>query len=280
LSYSTVASNTATGGSGGAGGNGSSGNGGNGGSAGSALGGGLFNGGNTPMTVVNVTFGGTSANPATPDVNRNTVAGGAGGKGGNGGISGSVTGANGGAGGTGGNAQGGAVWVTDQTASFVNDTIVFNRAVLGAGGAGGAGAGTGSAGAAGAAGLSQGGGYFGNGATNDLGNTIIALDSAASAGPDVFGIFASQGNNVIGMTTGGSGFVATDQTGVNANALNIGPLQNNGGLVPTDALQTGSVAIDKGNNGLVPNGVMFDARGPGFMRIVNGKVDVGAFEVQ
>jgi hypothetical protein len=265
-----VAGNTVTSGNGGTGGNGSSGNGGNGGSAGSAQGGGLFNGGNTPMTLVNVTFGGTSANPATPDVNRNTAAGGAGGKGG-------IGSANGGNGGVGGNAQGGAVWVTDQTASFVNDTIVFNRAVLGAGGGAGTG---GSAGTTGASGLSQGGGYFGSGATNDLGNTIIALDSAASAGPDVFGAFASQGNNVIGMTTGGSGFVASDQTGVNANALNIGPLQGNGGLVPTDALLTGSVAIDKGNNGLVPNGVNTDARGPGFMRVVNGTVDVGAFEVQ
>jgi hypothetical protein len=112
-----------------------------------------------------------------------------------------------------------------------------------------------------------------------VGNTIIALDSAAS-GPDVFGTFASLGHNVIGSTSGATGFVASDQTGVTAAQLNIGPLQNNGGQVPTDALLAGSVAIDHGDNALVPAGVTTDARGPGFNRIVNGTVDVGAFEVQ
>jgi hypothetical protein len=271
LSNSTLAGNTATGGAGGAGGAGSSGAGGAGGLGGTALGGGLFNGGDSPMTVVNVTFGGSNA--------ANVVTGGAGGKGGNAGISGTVTGANGGAGGTGGNAQGGAVWVTDHTAQFINDTIVFNRAALGVGAAGGAAAGTGAPGAAGAAGVGQGGGYYGVGATNNLGNTIIAQNTGAS-GPDVFGTFASLGNNIIGNASGGSGFVGTDQTGVSVGQLNIGPLQNNGGLVLTDALLAGSVAIDKGNNALVPPGVTTDARGPGFKRIVNGTVDVGAFELQ
>ena len=43
-------------------------------------------------------------------------------------------------------------------------------------------------------------------------------------------------------------------------------------------LMPGSPAIDAGNNALVPEGVATDQRG--FYRIVNGTVDIGAFEVQ
>ena len=98
----------------------------------------------------------------------------------------------------------------------------------------------------------------------------------------MFGTFASQGHNILSSTAGASGFVGSDTTTATAAQLNLGPLQNNGGLEPTDALQAGSIAIDHGNNALVPNGVTTDARGPGFLRIspVGGIVDVGAFEVQ
>jgi hypothetical protein len=61
----------------------------------------------------------------------------------------------------------------------------------------------------------------------------------------------------------------------------LDPLANNGGATQTMALKTGSVAIDKGPN---PEpafpGNEFDQRGTGFPRVVNGQVDVGAFEVQ
>ena len=43
-------------------------------------------------------------------------------------------------------------------------------------------------------------------------------------------------------------------------------------------LTPGSPAIDAGNNALIPAGVGTDQRG--FSRIVNGTVDIGAFEVQ
>ena len=54
----------------------------------------------------------------------------------------------------------------------------------------------------------------------------------------------------------------------------------------TMALLPGSPAIDAGSNDLIPAGVQYDQRGPGFQRIVNatGKatatVDIGAFEWQ
>ncbi len=57
-------------------------------------------------------------------------------------------------------------------------------------------------------------------------------------------------------------------------------LQDNGGLTKTIALETGSPAIDMGNNDAVPDGVTTDQRGPGFTRFGNGMVDIGAFEVQ
>ncbi|AFZ51172.1 beta strand repeat-containing protein [Dactylococcopsis salina] len=55
-------------------------------------------------------------------------------------------------------------------------------------------------------------------------------------------------------------------------------LQDNGGVTQTIALLAGSPAIDAGDNDSIPTGVDFDQRGDGFDRIVNGTVDIGAFE--
>ena len=57
------------------------------------------------------------------------------------------------------------------------------------------------------------------------------------------------------------------------SARALGPTQ-------TQALPASSPAIDAGNNSLVPAGVTNDQRGPGFPRIFNGTVDIGAFERQ
>ena len=59
----------------------------------------------------------------------------------------------------------------------------------------------------------------------------------------------------------------------------LGPLANNGGPTQTMALLTGSPAIDAGSNALAnAAGLTTDQRGPGFPRIVNSTVDIGAFE--
>ncbi|MHB1425896.1 MAG: beta strand repeat-containing protein, partial [Gemmataceae bacterium] len=184
--------------------------------------------------------------------------------------------------------------------TFINDTIVNNQAGKpGLSGAPGSGAGSGgAAGTVGAAGVSSGGGYYAGGSANQVGNTILDLNSAVTTGADVVGTFTSLGYNILGATTGATGpnsFSTSlkDQIGVTATQLNIGPLLNNGGLTPTDALlnnSTGkSVAIDAGGNTLVTNSAnpwynLFgspptDQRGPGFNRIVNGIVDVGAVEL-
>jgi len=67
--------------------------------------------------------------------------------------------------------------------------------------------------------------------------------------------------------------VATDL--LNVNPL-IGPLQNNGGPTETMALLPGSPAIAAGSDALIPPGIITDQRGAA--RIVNGTVDIGAFE--
>ena len=64
----------------------------------------------------------------------------------------------------------------------------------------------------------------------------------------------------------------------------LGPLQDNGGPTQTMALLAGSPAIDKGDNTLVPidpsTGLPFTTDQRGFARIVNGAVDIGAYEDQ
>jgi hypothetical protein len=59
----------------------------------------------------------------------------------------------------------------------------------------------------------------------------------------------------------------------------LGPLADNGGPTLTHALLPGSPALDAGD----PNPVdppEWDQRGPGSPRIVHGRIDIGAFEVQ
>jgi hypothetical protein len=104
-------------------------------------------------------------------------------------------------------------------------------------------------------------------------NTILAGNMASTA-PDLAGNLTSSGYNLIGNTDGGSGFDPTDL--LNVDPL-LGPLQNNGGPTQTMALQCGSPAIDAGDNTDAPD---WDQRGEGFPRIVNGIIDIGAYEVQ
>jgi len=113
-----------------------------------------------------------------------------------------------------------------------------------------------------------------SGATIKLRNTIIARNTATT-GPDAQGAFTSEGNNLIGDSTGATGFVASDL--LNTNPL-LGPLQDNGGPTRTHALLPGSPAVDAANNTTCPSR---DQRG--VLRTdgdKNGTVvcDIGAFE--
>lgn len=120
----------------------------------------------------------------------------------------------------------------------------------------------------------------------NLFNTIIAEDeaqrkgdSAAHGEPEIFfdGMIRSTGYNLIYNAeedTSGIRFFHQPTDIFNKNPY-LGPLQNNGGTMPTHALLFGSPAIDAGWGDFV--GVsQFDQRG--YSRIVGGAMDIGAFE--
>jgi hypothetical protein len=122
-----------------------------------------------------------------------------------------------------------------------------------------------------------GGIYSGPSGGATLRNTIVAGNTAPS-GPDVSGgAISSQGHNLIGDGSGGSGFISSDLVGTSAHPIDplLGPLQGNGGPTQTIALLPGSPAINAGDNTGAPD---FDQRG--FPRIVGGTIDIGAFELQ
>jgi len=122
-------------------------------------------------------------------------------------------------------------------------------------------------------GAEYGGGIF-NAGTMSARNTILANNTAPSGTPDLAGSLGSLGYNLIGNSSGGSGFDETDL--LNVDPL-LGSLQDNGGPTFTHALLGGSPAIDAGDNSDAPE---WDQRGEGFPRIVNGIIDIGAYEVQ
>jgi hypothetical protein len=118
-------------------------------------------------------------------------------------------------------------------------------------------------------------------ATVTVQNTIIAGNTAGSA-PDVSGPLSSQGYNLVGVSDGSSGWVASDLTGTGVSPLDalLAAQGDNGGPTLTMALLPGSPAIEGGTVALAVdasgNPLTIDQRGA--PRIVNGTVDVGAVE--
>jgi hypothetical protein len=152
-----------------------------------------------------------------------------------------------GLGGNGGWAFGGGLYVPGtsgfqgSTATLTNDTFSGNTAHGGQGGNSSS---------------SYGGGIYASG-TLSLNNSIVA---ANGSGGDVSGVF-----------TGGYNLIGGDPK--------LGPLQNNGGPTQTMALLPGSPAINAGSVALIPAGITTDQRGPGFPRVSDYGVDIGAFSL-
>jgi CSLREA domain-containing protein len=155
--------------------------------------------------------------------------------------------------------EAGGIWnsaggITPATTTVLNSTISGNQSFL------------------------AGGGVWNQSGTVNVKNTIIAGNtSTTTASQDVDGAFTSQGNNLIGDTDGSTGFGGSDLTGTSGALLDpqLSPLGNYGGPTQTMALLPGSPAIDAGDNAGAP---ATDQRGQ--PRIVNGTVDLGAFEDQ
>jgi len=110
----------------------------------------------------------------------------------------------------------------------------------------------------------------------ELENTIL---KAGTSGANIFnngGSLITHGYNV--CSDDGSGLLNGPGDQINTDPM-LGPLQNNGGPTLTHALLPGSPAIDTGDPDFTPP-PFFDQRGPGFVRVFNGRIDVGSFEVQ
>ncbi len=155
--------------------------------------------------------------------------------------------------------DGGGIF-NDKTLTLVSSTLTLNSASLG-------------------------GGMFndalGNACTR---NTIIAanLNSPNGINPDVSGTFNSNGYNLIGDSTGSTGFdeAIGDIVGTSDNPIDprLDVLAFNGGPTQTIALLPDSPAIDAGDPTVLDTDPTTDQRG--LARVVNGRADIGAFEVQ
>jgi PKD repeat protein len=119
--------------------------------------------------------------------------------------------------------------------------------------------------------------YGGVATVFQIGNTIL---KAGASGENIFnqggGTIISQGYNL--SSDNGGGFLTGPGDQINVDPM-LGPLQDNGGPTFTHKLLTGSPAINAGNPNFTPP-PFYDQRGPGFDRVRDGRVDIGAFEVQ
>jgi hypothetical protein len=108
--------------------------------------------------------------------------------------------------------------------------------------------------------------------TLQLFDTIVAQNNAPF-NPDIDGAVTSLGHNLIGNPTGATGLSASDLQ--NITVVGDEFLADNGGPVPTVALDSTSPAVNAGDATGAP---ATDQRG--FHRVVDGAIDIGAFEFQ
>src|SRR5262249_46118877 len=109
----------------------------------------------------------------------------------------------------------------------------------------------------------------------DIGNTILRTGSLGENIVNFGGAVTSLGYNLSNDNAGGVLNGAGDQTNIDPM---LGPLQDNGGATSTHGLLPGSPAINSGDPSFTPP-PFFDQRGPGFDRVVNGRIDKGSFEL-
>jgi hypothetical protein len=128
---------------------------------------------------------------------------------------------------------------------------------------------------------SQGGGIYNTGKNFaggivTLANTIFRTGAIGGNIWNDAGVITSLGYNI--SNDDGSGYLTGPGDQIDTDPL-LGPLQDNGGPTFTHALLKGSPAIDTADPNFTPP-PFFDQRGLGFDRIVNGRIDIGSFEVQ
>ncbi len=117
-----------------------------------------------------------------------------------------------------------------------------------------------------------------------LNNTIVDLNTDGATNGDISvtgggSVSPTSGFNLVGTVAAGILINGVDGNQVGVANPELGPLAENGGPTQTIALLPGSPAIDAGSNAL-DAGQATDQRGPGLVRVYNGTVDIGAYELQ
>jgi hypothetical protein len=114
----------------------------------------------------------------------------------------------------------------------------------------------------------------------DQGSEVDLVVVAGNGATFNGGNLAAPANNLVRSTAVGN--LPTDT--IQGTCPRLGPLRDNGGLTPTHALQSGSVAIDAGNNVF---GLFYDQRGSiltngtrDYPRTSAPQIDIGALERQ
>jgi len=112
----------------------------------------------------------------------------------------------------------------------------------------------------------------------EIANTIL---QAGAEGTNIFmfnntGTATSLGYNL--SSDDGSGVLTATGDRINADPM-LGPLQNNGGPTFTHDLLAGSPAVNGGDPNFTPP-PLYDQRGSGYDRVVNGRIDIGSLEIQ
>jgi hypothetical protein len=121
-----------------------------------------------------------------------------------------------------------------------------------------------------------GGGIYNRESSLGISNTIL---NAGASGENIFndgGTVSSDGYNL--SSDDGGGYLNGPGDQINTDPL-LGPLQNHGGPTFTHALSLHSPAINAGDPSFAPP-PSYDQRGSPFVRVFNGRVDIGSFEAQ
>jgi hypothetical protein len=129
-----------------------------------------------------------------------------------------------------------------------------------------------------AGGIFNDGDFLGSGgsATLEIGDTILKTGSLGANIENYEGTVTSHGYNLSSDNGGGVLTATGDQ--INTDPL-LGPLRDNGGPTFTHELLSGSPAIGAGDPNFTPP-PYYDQRDSGYDRVANGRIDIGAFEVQ
>ena len=220
------------------------------------FGGGILNGSGATLTITNSTisgntaaFGGGIFNSGPLTIANTTVTGNTASEGGGIYSNGSLTIINSTISGNTVNSDGGGIFNLG-TVAITNSTLSSNSA-------------------------SFGGGIFTIG-TVEIGDSVLKAGASGVNIANDGGTVTSLGYNL--SSDDGGGFLTGPGDQINTDPL-LGPLQDNGGPTFTHALLPGSPAIDMGDPNFTPP-PFFDQRGSRSSRVVNGRIDIGSFEVQ